>query len=472
MATYRIKAPDGTTLRFEGPDDATDEQVMQYAMSQWKPAAQEPETIDFSVSEMAGNIPESAINYGKSLVYPFLHPIETAKTLGKLGLFAVKNMPAPGPIGRMPDKAVTERDYFGENELTSKVVDMYRDRYGSVDAAKRTVMQDPVGSLADLSAVISGGGALAAKLPGTAGKVGQTVGKIGMSAEPVNLVKTGAKAAAKAIPRSVPSKLYESAAKFSTTFTPEKRAAMTETALKNRLMPSTKGVDKLRGLMGELDEKITGLIAEATKSGVEIPKAAIYRHLKEVRQRLGGPKIRAGKNLEQIDRVAKSFDEHMKALGKDTLTPDELQAFKQDAYKEINYDKSQFAAQRGQEEAEKAMARAAKESIEEVAPVKDLNREYGKLVELMDPLQRSAGRIENRNIVPIDVPLNIGAGGAVGGKGGAAVGTLASILELPKTKAYTAIKLRALQDAGLLDQNTISTIARYGLGQIGRIEQQ
>lgn len=40
MATYRIQAPDGSTLRFDGPDGATDEQVMQYAMSQWKPRAE------------------------------------------------------------------------------------------------------------------------------------------------------------------------------------------------------------------------------------------------------------------------------------------------------------------------------------------------------------------------------------------------------------------------------------------------
>ena len=42
MATYRITAPDGTKLRFEGPDGATDEEVRAYAETQWKPQATKP----------------------------------------------------------------------------------------------------------------------------------------------------------------------------------------------------------------------------------------------------------------------------------------------------------------------------------------------------------------------------------------------------------------------------------------------
>lgn len=35
MARYRVKAPDGSTLEFEGPDNASDQQVMEYAQQNW-----------------------------------------------------------------------------------------------------------------------------------------------------------------------------------------------------------------------------------------------------------------------------------------------------------------------------------------------------------------------------------------------------------------------------------------------------
>lgn len=67
MATYRIKAPDGSTLRFEGPDDATDDQVMSYAMSQWKPEA-EPEPVGSRLNRELGAIPRQLGLTGRSAI--------------------------------------------------------------------------------------------------------------------------------------------------------------------------------------------------------------------------------------------------------------------------------------------------------------------------------------------------------------------------------------------------------------------
>lgn len=407
---------------------------------------------DFSVGEMVSNIPSSAKQFAGDIVQPFIHPVDTAKAIGSL---------------------------FTDESARSNMADFLRDRYGSLDNVKNTVEKDPVGFLADVSTILTAGGGLAARAPGVAGKVGSVVSKAGMASDPLNVVKTAGRASGRAlgqlVPSSVPQKMYESAAKFSTTLPQAKRTEMTKTALEYGIMPSAKGVDKLGGLLGDFDTKITGLIDEATASGKTIPRSAVYRHLREVRQNLGGVKIEGGQDLRQVSRVAKMFDQHMKKLGKDTLTPTELQAFKQDAYQRINFDAKNLKSNKGTDEARKAMARAAKESIEQVAPVKDLNREFGRLLEIKDPIERAASRIENRNIVGISAPLNIGAGATAGGQAGAAAGTLLSILEQPKAKARLAIALRNLKAAGLeglLDQSAVATLTQQGLFQAGRAKDE
>lgn len=439
------------------------------------------ESDDFSFSEMVSNIPESAAEFGKNIIQPILNPIDTATTIGKLvtGGAQKLNQGMEGyqpSVKGIPVQTGNQADYTPYADAMGKFMS---ERYGGMDNIKRTVESDPVGSVADLATALTLGGVGASRLPGMAGQVGRNVGKVGQSIEPVNMLKVPARTAGKGlaslVPRSTPRSMYESSAKFSTTFPEQRRAAMAETALKHGLMPTQKGVDKLGRLMGDLDARITSLISDATERGVTIPKDAIYRHLREVRSQLGAPTLEGQTNLRQINRVAKRFDEHMKSLGKDSLTPDELQSFKRDAYREINFDVKQGKARRGTNEARKAMARAAKESVEDVAPVRDLNRQYGEFVDLAEPLQRSASRIDNRNLVGIDTPLNIGAGGAAGGPAGVALGAGVSILEYPKVKAALAIKIRQLQDRGWSEaaiQKELPTLIQEAAFQAGRAEEE
>jgi len=358
---------------------------------------------------------------------------------------------------------------------------MVKDRYGSVDNFKRTLMEDPIGTLADASMVLTAGGTAAATLPGKAGQVGRMVQKVGMGTEPINIAKTGAKAAgrgiAKMIPKSTPVSMYESSAKFSTTIPEARRIAMAETALKHGIIPTTGGLAKTERLLGELGTKIDDLIQTATAQGKTIPKGAIYRHLKATRRQLGGTRLEAGRHLRQVDRVAKELDLQLRGLKKSSLTPAELQTFKKSAYDAIDYDAAKMQSRLGTDEARRAMARAAKESIEDVAPgISDLNRKYGELRQLtkykrQNPLARSAARIENRDLIGIGAPIKIGVGGTVGGPQGAAAGVIASLLENPKWKARAAVMLHDLQKkgmTGLLDYDLGPTLMQYGLLEAGR----
>jgi hypothetical protein len=438
---------------------------------------------DFSVKEMVKNIPKSAAQFGEDIIQPFLHPVDTVKGVGTLASGAVSR--GSRNVANMLNNFIAQTGVNvkpaippepAENEQSiNALVDMVKGRYGSIDAAKQTLMNDPVGVLADASMVLTGGGSVVARAPGIVGRAGKVAQKVGMAAEPINIVKGAGKAVlSKAVPKGMPASMYESSAKFSTTLPKAKRRALAETALRYKIMPSTKGVDKLDDMISELSTRVDSLIREADAAGKTIPKRALFRHLKDVRKKYGGAKIEGGKDLDKINRVAREFDLQLKQLGKSNLTPSEVQAIKKDVYELVNYDAKNLRSRRSTDAARKAVGRAAKESVESVAPVKDLNRSLGELLELKAPLTRSAGRIENRNIISIDAPIKIGAGAAAGGAAGGSAGTLAAILEHPKMKARIALKLRDLQDKGLLssiDNRLIPTLVHYGLLQGGRLSE-
>jgi len=245
----------------------------------------EPEASNFSMAgsmmegakaqreftgEMVSNIPESAAEFGSNLIQPFLHPIDTAESIYKLGSGAVQKL-IPGEQG---------------NEQYADAMGQFvSDRYGSIEGFKETAKTDPVGVLADISMVLTGGGTAAARAPGIIGKAGRATQKVGKATEPLNLAKGAAKyGAAKVVNKIDPVGLYESSAKFSTTIPKGRRAEMASTAIKHGLLPTDTGLDKLQTVTDKFSSKIDGLISDATKAGKTIPKGAIFVHLKALRR--------------------------------------------------------------------------------------------------------------------------------------------------------------------------------------------
>ena len=138
----------------------------------------QPMTWGDAASDAVGNIPESAAQFGKDIAQPFLHPIETAKTLADLG------------------KGILEKIIPGEqgwDEATADAVGkFFVDRYGSVEGIKNTLAKDPVGMLADVATVLTGGGAAAARAPGVAGRIANAASKAGRVIDPMNAAVKGA----------------------------------------------------------------------------------------------------------------------------------------------------------------------------------------------------------------------------------------------------------------------------------------
>lgn len=148
------------------------------------PPAKDPKSMGLAEGalETVKNIPSSAVQFGKDLIHPVLHPIETAESLKNLG------------HGVLQKTGLAEgNDKEGYADAVGKFL---YDRYGSMENAKKSIITDPVGVLADLSLVLSGGGTLAARSPGIAGKAASTVANVGAAIDPLSLAARGARAGA------------------------------------------------------------------------------------------------------------------------------------------------------------------------------------------------------------------------------------------------------------------------------------
>lgn len=132
------------------------------------------------------NVPSSAVKFGEGILSTIAHPIEAAKNIGRLGLGAVEKATGGGAHTQYFDAAW--------NSL--------KDRYGGYENIKHTVATDPIGVLADISTIFSGGETALARIPALA-KAGEVAGTIGKVTNPITpLVKTAEKAGEYALPKA------------------------------------------------------------------------------------------------------------------------------------------------------------------------------------------------------------------------------------------------------------------------------
>ena len=126
----------------------------------------------FSPLQTVANIPQSTYNLGKGFYEMLRHPLDTATSLGKIASGTVTSL-EPSWIPR--NQAAN-----AENEALAKQVgNYYKER---IMNPARTLQEDPVGALFDLSTILSGGGGAALKLQSAAGRTGGALGKAAESA--------------------------------------------------------------------------------------------------------------------------------------------------------------------------------------------------------------------------------------------------------------------------------------------------
>lgn len=143
---------------------------------------------DVALADVGGeavkNFIPSAKQFGSDMLSIVTDPIGTIKNIGNVAAGAAEKV-IPGEQ---------------EHEVYADAVGQYfADRYGGAENLKRTMATDPVGFLADLSTVLSGGSTIAARAPGVAGTVSRVAGTAGRVIDPINAAVKATGAVAKGV---------------------------------------------------------------------------------------------------------------------------------------------------------------------------------------------------------------------------------------------------------------------------------
>lgn len=109
------------------------------------------------------NTPQSAGRFVDGLVNAVMNPLDTAGNVGDLVAGGIRKV-TPSFISNIFDRA-SPVDIQRQNQTANAFGGAMKDRYGSVEGLKNTLATDPVGAMADLSTILTGGAAAATKAP-------------------------------------------------------------------------------------------------------------------------------------------------------------------------------------------------------------------------------------------------------------------------------------------------------------------
>ena len=132
------------------------------------------------------NLPASAGKYGKELYEAVTNPIATASSILDVGAGALQKL--------LPKQVVDFVNQFESNpEASQRAVQAanavggeYAKRYGTLEGFKQALASDPVSVIGDMSILLTGGGSVAAKVPGIS-RAGEIAATAGRAIDPLNL---------------------------------------------------------------------------------------------------------------------------------------------------------------------------------------------------------------------------------------------------------------------------------------------
>jgi len=197
--------------------------------------SQSTDSLGSSALKTVGNVPKSLFTLGKDVVTAVANPIDTAKALGtaikgaggKVGEAALEETNIGQSIlGKMNEfranrgiealptneDGVIQAAETPEVQVANAVGTYFEDRYGSLENAKESFVEDPAGVLADIASVVTGAGATV-RATGQAGKIstiadaGSAITRAGQALEPTNVIGKAITAPVRAAGNSAPGRM-------------------------------------------------------------------------------------------------------------------------------------------------------------------------------------------------------------------------------------------------------------------------
>lgn len=401
-----------------------------------------------SLSGFGDNVVDSGYQYGKDMWEAVTNPIDTGAALAQLGIGTVQKL-IPG-----------QSDRFNYEHVADAVYDYYGDRYGGWDEVVDTAYNDPVGLLSDLS--LGGGsiaklGAKAAKASKKTAGAAPTLQKVGGALDlldPTNLgLGLAGRAGGKVVGKGPALKTTRENVKFSTAKnSPENRTGaadrMAETMLKYKLDPTDpKSIDKLMDIIRAYEEQASGAVRNFDRQGGTIDAMPALQALEDLKSTYeGSANPDAPKKVDAIENyraqaASNLEDPNVSIQGSGRLTGQQALDARRAVDADIDW-KATKPKQTATNEARKAYAGALRaELAKRVQGLAGTNAEFGKVLEIQDPLRRASQRnANNSGLLRTLTTGNLGliTAAATGGVAPLIIGMLNSKLLSPETQQNLA----------------------------------
>lgn len=181
----------GAPVQTNNLDKLSDEQLMQLYQKQPQVEAPKnsnaPRSWSNTLTNAVTNIPSSAGKFAGDIYHAVTNPVETGKNLGMVLAGGMKNL-MPESVQKFITSISSEPGQIDKAvEMANAVGGEYAKKYGSMEGFKNALATDPVGTAADVSMLFTGGGSVASKLPGVAGRAGEAVANVGRTIDPLNI---------------------------------------------------------------------------------------------------------------------------------------------------------------------------------------------------------------------------------------------------------------------------------------------